>query len=197
MSNPEFESNLNENDGNLLEMAFIFDRVDYCEGGSKKEIQRAKDILTAQHRKVMPKFTRDKMHMLAQNESLINMISQTFHNAFLKDDLATSLRYLNNLHAFGNFDYLDSLGGKAFTASLEAHRTFAKRISDDFIDKSQLLSPYKESMLDEVAVYREQNEPSKELGKLRQLIHITALEGSLGEKAKQQFDPFAVIAIER
>lgn len=58
MSNPEFESSPNENDGNLLEMAFIFDRVDYCEGGSKKEIQRAKDVLTAQHRKIMPKFTR-------------------------------------------------------------------------------------------------------------------------------------------
>lgn len=197
MSNPEFERSLNENDGVLLEMAFLFDGVDYCEGGSKKELQRAKDILNQQHRKVMPKFTRDKMFVLARNDSLINAFLQTFNNALSKNNFPDALGSLNSLYAFGNIVYMDSLSGKGFAASLEAHRTFADRILHDFIDNSQLWAPYKKSMLNEVAVHRKQGGPAKELGKLRQIIHLTALEGTLGEAAKQQFDPFAVVAIER
>lgn len=197
MLHPEFEPTPDNRNDDLLELAFMFDGVDYCEGGSKKELQRAKDVLTAQHRKVMPKFTKDKMYILSQNESLINAFSQTFHHAILKNNLAIALGSLNSLYAFGNMDYNDSLGGKAFYATLEAHRTFADIILNDYIDDNQILSPLKKRMLAEIAHYREQNEPLKEVNKLRQIIHVTILDGTLGEDAKRQFDPFAIVAIEK
>lgn len=197
MLNREIEPSPEDKDGILLEMAFMFDGVDYCNGGTREELQRAKKILIDQHRKVMPKFTREKVYVLAQNDSLINAFSQTFHNALLKDNLSVALGSLNSLHAFGNMDYNDSLGGKAFAASLEAHRAFAKKIFNDFIDYSQHLSPLKKSMLVEIAHYREQREPAKELSKLREIIHLTTLHGVLGEDPKRQFDPFALKIIEK
>lgn len=96
----------------------------------------------------------------------------------------------------GEIDYKDSLGGEAFDLSLRTHRAFAERIRDRFSVSDLHLRLKGHQIFAEIEMLRQQGNSLKELELLRGVIHIVALNGTLGDKAKQKFDPFAVVQVE-
>lgn len=180
----------------FLGLAHLFTGIDYPH--NPQGLRDATAALRSQHEKVMPP-TRTRvqlLHIVAQRDPIIRTTEQMAAIALDADDYETALSTANHLHAYGEIEYKDSLGGEAFDLSLKTHRALAERIRDRFSASDSYLMFAGTKMFTEIEQNRQKGNFPRELELLRGFIHMTALNGTLGEKARQQFDPFAIVQIE-
>lgn len=180
----------------LIGLAQTFIGLNYP--NNRQGLIAARAALVVQHERVMPPApTRARLkQVVAQREPVIGITEQMAAIAIDADDYEAALAAANYLHAFGDIDYKDSLGGQAFELSLRTHRALSERIRDRFSALDPFLRIAGGKMFREIEQLRQQNDSPRELELLRGLIHMIALNGTLGEEAKQKFDPFAVVQIE-
>lgn len=180
----------------FLELAHMFTGINYPH--NPQGLRDATAALRSQHEKVMPPIhTRVQLlQIVAQRDPIIKATEQMAAVALDSDDYGAALSTANHLHAYGEIDYKDSLGGEAFDSSLKAHRAIAEKIRDRFSASDSYLMFAGTKMFTEIEQNRQNGNFVRELELLRGFIHMTALNGTLGEKAKQQFDPFAIVQIE-
>lgn len=161
-------------------------------------LRAATAALRSQHEKIMPP-THTRVQLLqivAQQDPIIRTTEQMAAIALEEDDYEAALSTANHLHAYGEINCKDSLGGEAFDLSLRTHRALAEKIRDRFSASDSYLRFAGTKMFAEIEENRQKDNFVRELELLRGLIHMTAINGTLGEKAKQQFDPFAIVQIE-
>ena len=180
----------------FIGMAQMFTGEDYP--NNPRGLSAAKAVLVAQHERIMPPApTRAKLQQLiAQKDPVIEVTEQMAALALGTDDYETALTAANFLHAFGDIDYKDSLGGEVFELSLRTHRALTERIRDRFAARDPFLRVTGGQIFAEIEQLRRQGNSPRELELLRGIIHTVAVNGTLGEGAKQKFDPFAVVHIE-
>lgn len=156
-------------------------------------------LLKEQHDRTQPPTaTRLQLQQLVAQEDLVIQMTEQFSAIALDDeDWQFALMGANHLHAYGDIDLKDSLGGRAFALSLQHHRALAERIRAKFTTTDRFLSGVGAPMIAEIEALRTKGDTQRELELVRGLIHTVALNGTLGEEAKRQFDPFAVFNIEK
>ncbi len=180
----------------FLGMAHMFTGIDYP--NNPQGLNAATAALREQHERIMPPApTRARLQqVVAQRDPLIRMTEQMAAIALDADDYEAALLSANHLHAYGEIDFKDSLGGEAFDLSLRTHRALAERIRNRFSSSDPYLRVVGGQMFTEIEQLRNQGDSPRELELLRGIIHTAALNGTLGAEAKQRFDPFAVVHIE-
>ncbi|GEM_PF-5617861 len=179
-----------------IQMARSFTGENYPD--NKTGLKNAKAAMEAQHEKIMPP-TRSReqlIRIVAQKNPIIETNEQFAAIAMEEDDYETALGTTNHLFAYGDIDYKDSLGGEAFNLSLRAHRALAEKIRENFSTRDLYLRSAGNKVFAEIEQLSIQGEFAKELEVLRGVIHMVAINGTLGEKAKQRFDPFAIAKLE-
>lgn len=189
MSNPEIEYNPSgDKDNIILKMADMLEGRD-----GTINVSSAKVLFIQQHKRTKGGLTGQDIRVLAQNEPSIQYSSRLFKKALFENNFGIALNKLNLLYIYGEADFNDSLGGKAFATSLEAHRLFAKLILDELIDEDSGLYHDKNDILVKLVHHRDQQSSTEEMQVLRKVIHYTALYGELGKEAKRGCDPFAIL----
>ncbi len=156
-------------------------------------------LLREQHDRTLPPApTRTRLQQVVAQEDLVITVTEQFAALALdQDDWETALMGANHLYAYGDTDLKDALGGRTFALSLQHHRALAERIQARFTATDRYLSGIGVPMAAEIEELRARGDTQRELELVRGLIHIVALNGTLGEEAKRQFDPFAVFNIEK
>ncbi|OGY12399.1 MAG: hypothetical protein A3F61_04045 [Candidatus Blackburnbacteria bacterium RIFCSPHIGHO2_12_FULL_41_13b] len=156
-------------------------------------------LLREQHERTLPGLIGARLHyMVAQDDLLVVATTEQLASLALEnDDYQDALMGANYLYAYGDVDFRGSLGVGAFALSLGYHRAFAERVRDRFSSVDPYLTTFGEQMFEEIQGIRTRGDTYRELGLLRAIVNTVALNGTLGEKAKQQFDPFAVFYIEK
>lgn len=180
----------------FIGMAHMFTGVSYP--NNSQGLSDATAALRAQHERVLPPApTRARLQqVVARRDPLIRMAEQMAAIALNTDDYGAALTAANHLHTYGEIDYKDSLGGEIFELSLMIHRALAEIIRDRFSACDPYLRMVGGQMFAKIEQLRAEGDAPRELELLRGVIHMTALNGTLGEEAKQNFDPFAVVKIE-
>lgn len=179
----------------LLGMAQMLTGVDYP--NNPVGVGAAEAMLKAQHAIVMPpvRSRATLLHLVAQRDPIIQMSEHKATLSLEADDYETALQAANHLHAYGDIDYKDSLGGEVFDLSLRTHRTFAEKIRGRFSANDPYLRFAGRQIFMEIEELRRLGNQPQELILLRGIVHTVALNGTLGEKAKRQFDPYALVEI--
>ena len=151
MANPERPFLPMDPEFAVIGMAHMFTGVNYP--NNRQGLADARAALVAQHESVMPPVpTRARLQqVVAQREPVIGMAEQMAALALDDDDYETALAAANHLHAFGDIDYKDSLGGHAFDLSLQTHRALAERIRERFSTRDPYLRVVGGQMFREIA----------------------------------------------
>lgn len=165
---------------------------------SRQGLNEALSALRVQHEKVMPPTSSrtQLLQIVVQKDPVIETTEQMAAIALEDDDYESALLTANHLYAYGEADFNDSLGGEAFRLSLSTHRLLAQRIRDKFSTQDPYLRVAGQMMFSEIEQLRSQGNKQRELELLRGIIHTVALNGTIGESAKQRFDPSALVHIE-
>jgi len=150
--------------------------------------------LYEQHVKIQPRVP-DQLRIteVVIEENPLIVFSEDMIDAGLDDsDYEVVMTAANYLFVFGEADYNDSLGGRAFQASWGAHSKIAAHIREKFGDSDPYMLGGGERMITEIAEM-ERVDTHRGLQLARGLIHTVAFNGTLGPEARQQFDPYAVL----
>jgi hypothetical protein len=109
---------------------------------------------------------------------------------------AQALQSANFLHEYGAVDHQDSLGGEALNLSLNAHRLLMGMLLTDFRETDSFLSTKWDRLSPEIDRSVEAGDRAREEYLLRMAIHSVVLNGTLGEDAKEYWDPYALITVD-
>lgn len=123
-----------------------------------------------------------------QKISIITIASK-FHDRLFPISQAAG----NHLFAFAQVEREEQIEGIASSYSVRTHRALAARVRDEF----GLIDPYLRKVGPRVFAdadsLRASGDVVHEEYSLRRVIHMTALNETLGGAAKQYFDPYALI----
>lgn len=160
-------------------------------------LEAAMVVLTTQHEKTLPPGQTPLLlhQIVARKDSIIRETEQMSALALAEGDFEAAILTANYLHAYGEIDYQDSLGGEAFELSLRTHRALSGMVFSRFAHVDPFLRVAAPRLLTDLDALKKTGKTAEEIKILRTIIHEAALNGTLGEDAKQQFDPFAVVAI--
>lgn len=155
-------------------------------------------LLTAQHEKVQPPAIRTRLYKaVSNNDPIIDFSEQMFALALHENDFFTALSASNHLFAYAEIDYNDSLGNHALALALRSHRDFAKIILEQFSNRDPYLKMFGSVVFDDAKKLGEEGDTWKEIILLRGLIHLIAINGTLGIETKEHVDPFALFHKEK
>lgn len=124
----------------------------------------------------------------------IEKLEEEAGEAISKGVYIQSLKLSNWMYAYGNTDLTYRLGGKALQASYRYHKYLGMHVARNFLHKDPYLKKYFFRFYDDVVQARKQNDFLKELALWRAMIHVVALNGSLGEPARQYVDLLALVS---
>jgi len=151
--------------------------------------------LDEQHVRVQPPVP-DKLRItevVRDEHPVIDIAEQMADMGIALEDYELALTAANHLYAFGDVDYQDFLGGRAFNAALQVHRRFYDLVNERFSDVDPYLRGAGQIMSADIADMQAQGKLYEELRLRRAVIHMLAFNGTLGDAARALFDPFAVI----
>lgn len=177
----------------IIGMAHAFLGIDFS--NDRPGLQLALAALEEQHARVQPPVP-DQLRItevVVERNPVIRVSEQMAAIGIESEDYELAIGATNNLFAFGEADYQDSLGGEAFGLSLNAHLDLARHIVEKFSEVDPFLRVAGRRVFEEASTDCEQGDSHKGLGVLRGLIHTVALNGTLGEAAKSKFDPYSVV----
>jgi hypothetical protein len=180
----------------VIGMAEAFSGADFP--NDRQGLHLALIALQEQHDKVQPpvpdllKITE----VVIERDPIIKLSEQMAAMGTESEDYELALAATNNLFAFGEADYQDSLGGDAFGLSVRAHRDLARHIVEKYSATDPYLRVAGLQVLDEALADLDHGDAHRGLKVIRGLIHTVALNGTLGEAAKAKFDPYALLNIQ-
>lgn len=179
----------------VIAMANILFGIDYSNDQTGFEL--ALSALNEQHARVQPPVSDQfgVAGLVVRQNPVIKRSEEKAATAVGDGDYGLALEYTNHLFVFGETDYLDSLGGRAFTSSLRVHLDFARLIVERFSANDPYLQVTGRRSYEEAKVQYDHGNFYQGLAQLRGLIHIAALAGTLGDAAKSNFDPYAIVRI--
>lgn len=161
-------------------------------------LEQARAALEVQHQSTLPPII-DKMqaYELIKEGAVIDMTEQMAALAIRDGDYDAALLTTNHLFFYGDIDFQDSMGGRAFNHSLNLHRALAEKIQIEFGARDQFLRFLQRSVFSDAEQLRRQGSYDRELQILRGFVHMVALDGTLGSEARKRFDPHAVAAFSK
>lgn len=191
MASPEFGF-INEPWREITQIGREFTGVDYSD--DRRGYNNALSALKAQHARVKLALPPDLIRELVRrNDPIIGQTATRVVEALNQSAWADALRDANALYAYGDIAYKDFTGGEALDSALAVHRTFSGRLRERFGTTDPYLRNFVIRMDPEIAVLRQGGRKAEELELIRGNIHTVALNGTLGDEAKQYFDPATVL----
>lgn len=172
----------------FAERRLSFDRIGFIGALAILQAQLEK---ARPHRSERPLFRR----LITDDDPMIKITETMAALAITKHDHASALVTANTLYDFGETDYQDGLGGRAFALSLRTHRNLAAIIIEEYRDTDPYLRAGFEQLQTEITAVQARGDEHTELGHWRAMIHAVALNGTLGPEAKAYFDPTAIVTI--
>ncbi len=153
----------------------------------------ARKALIEQSKKVTPSPTTQELIRRNSEKGFFRKFETGITKALEEERYALALKNANQLYAYGEVDRRDfgsSYG--IYGLSLKAHRTLADNVITRFSDQDQYLTTNSVQITDKYRCLKKRDDHG-ELMFLRRVIHRVALNWTLGDSARQQFDPFAVL----
>ena len=147
-----------------------------------------------QHQKVMPGFSHDEVALLVNQWESVHLAEVLAHMTLRNEKLGEAVYFSNQLFVYGEVDLQRDLGNRAFQISLSFHRQFANLIKERFSKTDPYLIEAGRVTFSDIDQSREIGDQQLELSVLRMVIHGVALNGTLGEKAKENVDPMALVS---
>ena len=166
-------------------------------GLNNSGLQEATTALRTQHAKISLQMAPETLRRTVETKDpVIKATEESAVKSIKEGDFEAALESANYLNEYAEIDYKDSLGGEALQLSLETHRLFAATVLARYSDVDPFLKRGFPGMVSDITYAAATKNFAKELELIRGMIHMTALNGTLGEGAKQKFDPFAIGTIE-
>ena len=162
---------------------------------SQDGLTEAIAAMQIQHQKVMPNFSYDEAAYLVSQWEPVHVAEVMGQSALSAEVFDEVLYFSNQLFVFGEVDLQRDLGNRAFQISLQFHRQFADLIRERFSGTDPYLIMAGKATYSDIEKLREAGDEQVELTILRGVIHMIALNGTLGGKAKEQVDPMAIASL--
>lgn len=169
---------------------FIGKEIPFTDMGTRA----ARVILEAQHKKILPSIDRVVIQRaVAVHDPIIELTEQTASLSLSEEDFETALLGANHLYAYAEIDHNDSMGGRSLNLALRVHRQFTEVIQGRFLTTDPYLRIGWQRISPDIERFRKSADYLSELQLLRGVVNMVAFNGTLGEKAKSWFDPFAIL----
>lgn len=149
--------------------------------------------MQARHQQVMPRYTPEEVEVLVRRGEPVEIAEALGELSLDRGEFADAMFFGHQLYAYGEVDRQRDLGNQAFQTSLRFHRSMAEEIERRFGEVDPYLRMSGRETLVDAQRLREVGDEEDELRVLRGLVGVVALNGTLGEEAKENVDPMAIM----
>jgi len=161
------------------------------------ELQGLFDRFQQRHFELMPPYLNDTAthRGIAEHPLIPHEMANIAQDELDREDFGKALEHGNHTYYYGELAHQDGLSPFALILSFVFHKNFTRAIVERFKDQDPTLRNSGEETLRKIKEFEAIKDLHSAVELSRALIHMTALQGILGEDARKAVDPLAIVAI--